>query len=139
MLDLASSPSSAALKLAVNHCAVRAEALLAYRAGEAGEPLSERVHWSGVGNQYDISGRSWIVLSAHHGTPQFSAAVEDLTGWLKTTSMERDPISSKLNYLIDPAKRPPQLQPRDFAIMQSGSSQNEPGADPSLVGPQSSP
>jgi len=139
MLDLASKLSSAVLQVEVKHCAVRTEALLACGPGKPGEPLGARVHWLGTGNQYDILGRSWIVLSAHEGTPQLSTAVEDLHSWSKTVATEMDLIQSKLNYLNDPAKRPLQLQPRDFAIKHSGSSQNQPGADPDLVGPESKP
>jgi len=135
MLDIASSPSSAFLQVEVKHCAVKAEALLACKVGE---PLTARVHWSGTGNQYDIFGRDWIVLSAHQGTPASSIAVNDLNSWLKVAE-ESDPIPAKLNYQTDPAKRSSQLQPRDFAIKNSGSPQNQPGANPDLVGPWSNP
>ncbi len=139
MLDVVGSLSSAVLRVEVKHCAVKAEALLACKAGKAGEALSARVCWSGTGNQYDIFGRSWIVLSAHEGTPEFSTAVDDLNSWLKATGTESKPIQPKLKYQTDPAKRSPQLQPRDFAIKSSESPQNQPGANPDLVGPWSKP
>jgi hypothetical protein len=138
MLDMVSGLSSAVLQVEVKHCAVRAEALWACSAGKANEPLTARVHWSGTGNQYDIFGRDWIVLSAHQGTPAPSIAVNNLNSWLKVAE-ESDPIRAKLDYQTDPAKRSPQLQPRDFAIKNSGSLQNQPGANPDLVGPWSNP
>jgi eukaryotic-like serine/threonine-protein kinase len=136
---MADTLSSAVLQVEVKHCAVRAEALLACRAAKAGEPLRARVHWSGTGNQYDIFGRSWIVFRAQQGSPTFSTAVDDLNSWSKVADTESNPIQSKLNYQIDPAKRSFQLQPRDFAITNSGSPQNQPGANPDLVGPWSNP
>jgi len=139
MLDAVGKPSSAVLQVEVKHCAIRTEALLACRAGNAGEPLSARVRWTGTGNQYDIFGRSWIVLSAHAGTPELSTAVDDLNSWLKAADKESNPIPSKLEYQTDPAKRSLRLQPRDFAIKNSESPQNQPGANPDLVGPWSNP
>ena len=137
MLDLAESPSSVFLQVAVNHCAIKAEALLACKP-KIGEPLTRCIHWSGAGNQYDIFGRDWVVLSAHQGTPASSVAVNDLGSWLKVVE-EREAISAKLTYQIAPAARSVPLTPRDFAIKHSGSRENQPGADPDLVGPSSRP
>ena len=139
MLDVAGCLPSAVLQVEVKRCAVKAEALLACKAGNAGEPLNARVRWSGAGNQYDIFGHSWIVLSAHEGTPELSTAVDDLNSWLKATGTESNPIQPKLTYQTDPAKRSPQLQPRNFAIKSSEPLQNQPGANPDLVGPWSKP
>ncbi len=137
MVDLTNSPSSASLEIAVRHCAIKVEALLASKS-KIGEPLTRRIHWSGTGNQYDIFGRDWVVLSAHQGTPASSVAVNDLSSWLKVAD-ERDASSAKLTYQIDPAVRSIPLTPRDFAIKHSGSRQSQPGADPDLVGPSSNP
>jgi hypothetical protein len=139
MLDMSNMLSSAVLQVEVKHCAIRAEALLACSPIKAGEPLGARFHWSGTGNQYDIFGRSWIVLSAHEGTPELSSAVDDLDSWSKFAGTEGNPIHSKLIYQLDPAKRSLQLQPRNFAIANSGSTRDQPGANPDLVGPWSSP
>jgi hypothetical protein len=138
MLDLASSTSPAFLQVDVKHCAVKAEALLACKAGKPGEPLATRVHWSGTGNQYDILGRDWIVLSPQQGTPASSMAVTDLNSWSKATG-ESNPIPAKLRYQTDPARRSNPLTPRDFAIDHSGSPENQAGAKPEMVGPLSAP
>ncbi len=139
VLDVVGSLSPAVFQVEVKQCAIKAEALLACRAGKAGEDLSARVRWSGTGNQYDILGRSWIVLSAHQGTPELSTAVVDLNSWLDAVGTESKPIKSKLTYQTDPKERSLQLQPRDFAIKNSEPPQNQPGADPDLVGPWSKP
>jgi serine/threonine-protein kinase len=138
MLDLASSTSPASLRVEVKHCAVKAEALLACKAGKPGETLATRVLWSGTGNQYDILGRDWIVLSPHQGTPASSMAVNDLSSWSKVAG-ESNPIQGKLRYQIAPPARSNPLKPHDFAIDHSGSPGNQTGANPDLVGPSSAP
>jgi serine/threonine-protein kinase len=138
VLDLSASPSSAPVRVEVRRCAVKAEALLACKADNPAEPLSTRVLWSGSGNQYDILGRDWIVLSAQQGTPAFSIAVNDLGSWSKVTD-ERGSISAKLAYGVDPAARSNSVKPSDFAISHSGSLEDQAGANPDLVGPSTNP
>ena len=65
LIDLTNNSAPSPVGVEVNHCAVKAKALLACRPGT----LLSQVRWRGMGNQYDISGRVWIVLSASEGTP----------------------------------------------------------------------
>jgi len=135
LLDL-TTPSQV-LKVEVNHCAVRAEALLACKPSTPGEPRTARFSWRGLGNQYDILGNFWIVLSASQGTPDSS--VIDLDSWLHVATNESEPIRAKLKYQTDPAARLNPLRPRDFAIEASGPPATKPGADSGQVGPWSNP
>jgi eukaryotic-like serine/threonine-protein kinase len=133
--DLTSNSSLAALRLQFTHCALRAETVLACRPGK--EPKLQ-VHWSGSGNQYDISGRPWIVLSAKQGTPLMSNAPTDLPGWLEFVLNETNPVRAKLKFRIDPATRSAAADPSEFAVEATPDSGATPGANPSLVGPSSS-
>jgi hypothetical protein len=136
LLDLASSsPALTPLRVEVQHCALRAEALLAWKPNKPGDPLMAQIQWLGKGNQYDVLGRSWIVLSASQGTPAFSITVTDLESWLRVASNESDPIRAKLRFRIDSRARSGPLEPPDFEIEASGSPQTKPGADPEEVGP----
>jgi hypothetical protein len=136
LLDLTGSPPLAPLQIDVKHCAVRADALLAWKPNQPGDPLANQLHWQGAGNQYDILGRSWIVLSASQGTPALSINITDLESWLRVATTDKDAIPTKLEFLTEPSARSDSFQPRDFAIKTSGTPANKPGADPELVGPQ---
>jgi hypothetical protein len=140
LLDLTSCPAPAFLQLDIKHCAVRANSILACKPRKAGESPAEQVHWLGEGNQYNIHGRSWIVLSATEGFPAFSTDVTDLNSWLLRVAVkDSNPIRHKLKYQTDPAARSNPLRPRDFAIEASPQPQAQPGADPDQVGPWNSP
>ena len=136
LIDLTNAHPLSVLNVEVNHCAIKAEALLAYRPSS---PASAQLHWQGVGNQYDILGRVWIVLSAREGTPAMSSAVTDLQSWLQFAAGDRDTIQDKLKFLIDPKARTALDRPGDFRIQTPVGSQALPGADPALVGPWSKP
>jgi len=137
LLDLTGSPLLTPLQIEVNHCAVRADALLAWKPkpNQPSNSLADQVHWLGLGNQYDILGKSWIVLSASQGTPAFSINITDLESWLRVATKDKDSIPTKLEFLTDPAAQSDSFQPRDFAIKASATLQTKPGADPELVGP----
>jgi hypothetical protein len=130
-LDPAEVQSS--LEIEVKHCAVRAEWLLAWKPLKPEDRFengfAKQFHWHGEGNQFEIRGRSWIVLSKE-GTPALSAGVTDLDSWSKFAVRESDPIRTALIYRTDPAARSDPLLPKDFAII----SPNPPGADPKQVG-----
>ena len=121
---------------------MRAESILACKPRKPGESPAEQVHWLGEGNQYDIHdslGPSWIVLSAKEGTQALSVGATDLNSWLRLFPTDKNPIPAKLEYQIDPGSRSNPLRPGDFAIGASGPPESRPGADPSQVGPWSSP
>ena len=136
VIDMTNSPASSPLKVDVNYCTVKAEALLAY---ERDVTPSSPIRWRGVGNQYDILGRVWIVLSASEGTPAFSSAVTDLQSWLRFAPEDSKPIREKISFLTDPEARMKLTQPRDFKIQAPVTPQTRSGADPELVGPWSNP
>ena len=135
LFDLTTSPGPAPIQLVVNHCAFRANTLLALNSNRSGQ---HQFNWVGAGNQYDILGRSWIVHSTQ-GSPALSTDVTDLDSWLKFTDIEKEPIRSKLKYQIDPARRPASLRPHEFTIEAPAPPLSRPGADPVLVGPWSNP
>jgi hypothetical protein len=136
LIDLTSTLAPSICEIEVTGCAVRVDALLACRRDL---PTSVDVRWHGMGNQYDILGQVWIVLSAKEGTPAFSTAVTDLQGWLRFAPDDRNPRPDKLKFLAD-AKPPAELtQPQDFKVLASSTLGSQPGADPKLVGPWSNP
>jgi hypothetical protein len=132
LIDAAKSPASFPLEIEVNRCAVAAKAILACR--PALSPSSQ-IHWRGEGNQYDILGPFWIVLSATEVTPAFSSAVTDLNSWLLFAPGDNRPIPDKLVFLIDPKLRAQSREPRNFAVRAPAAPLRRPGADPELVGP----
>ena len=136
LIDVTNSSAPAPLEVDVNHCAVKAEALLACKRDI--DPTSQ-IRWRGVGNQYDMLGRVWIVLSASEGTPAFSNAATDLQSWSLFAPGDSKPTQEKLEFLTDPMARMSLAQPRDFRIQAPVASQIRPGADPELVGPWSNP
>jgi hypothetical protein len=135
-LDLTSSRGPAPIQLAINQCAFRTNALLAFNSDRPQE--QQQIQWVGAANQYDILGRSWIVHSTE-GSPAFSTDVTDLESWLRFAPAEKKTIRSKLKYQIDPSARSLPPGPRDFAVEAISPSEPCPGADPRLVGPWSKP
>jgi serine/threonine-protein kinase len=136
LLELGNRPPPSPYQVEVKHCAVRADALLAWEPNKPDEILTAQIKWLGEGNQYDIRDRCWIVLSESHGTPTDSTAVTGLDSWSRV-ARENEPIRAKLTYRTDPLARSGQLQPHDLAISHSGPLDHNPGANPELVGPRS--
>jgi hypothetical protein len=138
LLDLTGSTIKSPLPIEVNHCAVRAEALLACKPNQPVNSLANLVLWLGSGNQYDIRGQSWIVLSANsERTPGLSFDIIDLDSWLRVATKDQNVIRTKLEFVSDSAPRSDSFPSRDFAIKASGTlpTQGKAGADPELVGP----
>ena len=75
VIDMAASPGPDRVRIKMNHCLLRANALLAL---DRKRLPNDQVSWQGDANQYDIQGKSWFVLSASEGTPAFSASITDL-------------------------------------------------------------
>jgi eukaryotic-like serine/threonine-protein kinase len=135
LIDLTKNLVPSPVEVEVNNCAVKAEALLACNPGS---PPSSQVRWRGKGNQYEILGRFWIVLSASDGTPAFLDAPTDVTSWLLFAPADNSPSPDKLKFLNNPTARTDSPRPRDFAIQDPIAPQIRAGADPKLVGPWSS-
>ena len=136
LIDVTNSSASSALEVEVNYCAVKAEALLACNRDTT---PSAPIRWRGLGNQYDILGRAWIVPSASEGTPAFSSAATNLQSWLLFAPGDSKPIQEKLKFLTNPMSRMELAQPHEFKIQAPDTPQIRPGADPELVGPWSNP
>ena len=134
LLDFTGNSVPSTLRVDVKHCAIRAESILACKAGT---PPDLQIGWRGEGNQYDVHGRSWIVLNAREGTQAISVGAIDLEGWTRLFTADSKPIRAPLKFLTDPGARPALVQPYDFTVTGSEPSQTKPGADPDLVGPGS--
>jgi serine/threonine-protein kinase len=137
LLELVEGPAAASFFVEVRHCAVRGNALLAWKPRTPGSSLAKKLRWAGLGNQFEILGRSWVVLSASQGTPALSSEVTDLESWARMVGQEIDPFRAKLTYHTDPATRSSSLQPKVFAVEGASHPGAKPGADPELVGPWS--
>ena len=79
LFDLTDSPGPAPVLLEVKQCVLRSNTLLAVNPKR---PPPDQIQWRGELNNYDVSGRSWIVNSASEGTPVLSASATDLQGWV---------------------------------------------------------
>jgi serine/threonine-protein kinase len=132
LLDLVDFSSEDPLKVDVTGCAVLAEALLAWETPKPGTPLTpEALAWMGAGNQYDLRGKSWVVLKPE-GTPELPDGPTDLAAWAKQFK-ESDTLAPPVKFLTDPAALPESPGPRDFTILDTGP--RSVGADPEQVGP----
>ncbi len=109
LLDLTAISEQRPLQIEVKHCVVQADALVACKPNL--DP-GKQIQWDGESNQYDILGRSWIVLSARSGSPALSAAVTDLGTWKQFAAHDRDAIPSKPKFRLDPQQRSESLRPR---------------------------
>jgi serine/threonine protein kinase len=136
LIDLTDSPGSSLVEVEVNYCAVKARAILACKHSI---PPSSQIRWRGKGNQYDILGPTWIVLSASEGTPAFSVAATDLQGWSLFAPGDRDLIQDTLKFQSDFAVRTTLAKPSAYRIEGRIAPQLRPGADPELVGPWGAP
>ncbi len=135
LLDFVPGSVQTGLHVELKHCAVRAEAMLAWKPEKSEDRPASHLHWQGEGNLFDIPGNSWIVLSSSMGTPALSLGATDLESWSKVVGPESHPIEGKVTYRTDPARRTDVLRPLDFAINQTGLLGTSVGADPKQVGP----
>jgi eukaryotic-like serine/threonine-protein kinase len=136
LIDLTASAGSMPLEVDISYCAVKATALLACNP----EPTpSTQVRWQGKGNQYDILGPGWIILSAKEGTPAFLSTVTELQSWSHFAPGDQDLVQDKLRFLSDAAERARSVQPVSYKIQTPAGLQIKPGADPEKVGPWSNP
>jgi serine/threonine protein kinase len=132
LLDLVDFSSEDPLKVDITGCAVLAEALLAWETAKPGTPLTrEALAWTGSGNQFDLRGKSWVVLTSQ-GTPELPDGPTDLDAWAKRFQ-ESDTLVPPVKFLTDPAALPESPGPRDFTVISTGP--RSAGADPEQVGP----
>jgi serine/threonine-protein kinase len=132
MLHLVDFSPQAALHVDVKECAVLADALAAWQTPKPGTPLTtDALDWKGEGNQYDIRGQAWVVLSPA-GTPELPDGPTDLASW-RSKAAEHDPLPPPIKFRVAPDALSESPQPGDFAIIDQDI--RPPGADPKRVGP----
>lgn len=115
------------------HCAVQAEALVAWEPTSREVPLDRQsVQWTGRGNHLNITSPSWVVMSSAM-TPALTKGITDLESWSRIAD-EAAPIRGSIRFATSPASRPAVPRPADFAIEATGP--DRAGADPEQVGPK---
>jgi hypothetical protein len=132
LLHLVDFSPQAPLQVDLRHCAVLVDALLAWQTPGPGTPqVAEALAWKGEGNQYDVHGKSWVVLSSE-GTPELAEGPVDLASW-RSRMTERDPLSPPIRFRTPPESLSQSPEPGDFAVIDP--EVRPPGADPDRVGP----
>ena len=141
LLDLAGFSPLAPVTVNLPSCAVLADALVAWetvtpRAGAPATPPSrDALSWLGQGNEYDIRGKSWLLLAPGGGPlVPLPDGPTDLKAWDHAMGSERDSLPPPLRFATDPSARSEHPVPADFAVADQGTSRPV-GADPAQVGP----
>jgi serine/threonine-protein kinase len=137
LLDLVDFAPDAPLQVAIKECAVWTHALLAWETPSPGTPLTAAaLEWTGDRNQYDIHGKSWVVL-APDGASELPDGPIDLASW-RSKVVEHDAIPPPVKFRRAPESLPESPGPGDFAIIDPANNP-PPGADPARVGPERRP
>jgi serine/threonine-protein kinase len=133
MLDLVGFSADFPCNVQVKECAVLADNVFAWEPAKKGEsPLEpSALHWSGVGNRYDVQSKSWVVLKPD-GSEPLPDGPADLSSWNQRFAdrLEGGPIKFQTATSELPAEN---TAPIDFALTEQGDFKV--GADPDLVGP----
>jgi serine/threonine-protein kinase len=133
LLQLVGFSATSPLHVEAKGCAVRTMTLVGWEPDTSNTPFQpEALHWKGDGNQFDVSGPSWILQSAKALAPR-SSPIVSLDNWSQIAT-ERAPIVGGIEFSIRPEAQATVPQPRDFAIKSSAT--NKAGADPEQVGPE---
>jgi serine/threonine-protein kinase len=136
LLHLADFSPESPLHVDIKECATMADAALAWETPKPGTPLTaEALAWKGEGNQYDIHGTAWVVLSPE-GTPELPDGPADLASW-RSKMNEHDPLPPPIRFRVPPESLSETPQPSDFGLIDQDA--RSPGADPSRVGPSAPP
>jgi serine/threonine-protein kinase len=124
-------------------CAVRSEAMLVWSPEEPvgsskppppAPPGRDALSWTGKHNQYDIRGKSWVLLAATGSpTAPMKDGPTDFESWAKLLGNERETVPPPIRFASDSPGLPEHPAPSDFAITEPGATPI--GADPALVGP----
>jgi serine/threonine-protein kinase len=139
-LDLTEG-ENAPCSVTVDHCAVRADALLAWKPTNPDNPRelpADSLRWNGQNNLYEIHGPNWVWLKPRgERTPAFRVDITSLDEWLKRMTGEESPIRARLDFAKDhnvtPA--PGNWQPKDYTIESNLVGVTQTGANPKAVGP----
>jgi serine/threonine-protein kinase len=134
-VDLAEFSALSPMVVDVKSCAVLADALLAWETPPPGSPFDEKaVAWTGEGNQYDLRGKSWVVLSSRENGKELPGGPTDLVSWTKI-GKETGTLLPPVKLHTDPSALSESPTPADFAVEEQ--STGAAGADPKQVGPES--
>jgi serine/threonine-protein kinase len=132
LLELVDFAPRTSLQVTIKECAVRSQALLGWQTPKPGTPLTtDALDWKGEGNQYDIRGKSWVVVSSD-GASELPDGPIDLASWRQKAD-ERDPVLPPVKFRTSLESLPESPGPDDFAIVDPAV--RPPGADPAQVGP----
>jgi serine/threonine-protein kinase len=132
LLALVDFTPEASLQVAIKESVVLAQALLAWQTPSPGTPLTnDALEWTGEENQYEIRGKSWVVLSSE-GTAALPDGPVDLASW-RSKVTEHDPLPPPVKFRTAAESLPESPGPGDFAIIDPAI--RPPGADPARVGP----
>ena len=134
LIQLAGFSPGSPLQVQAQGCAVQTGALIAWEpATPQGLWNPQTLQWEGEGNQFDITGPSWVV-PAVKGTSTLHLITVNREGWSRIAK-ERVPLSGEIQFLTRPDASPEKPEPEDFAI--KGDGLKKVGADPEQVGPRS--
>ncbi|MHB1559296.1 MAG: serine/threonine-protein kinase [Isosphaeraceae bacterium] len=136
LLAVTGQAGAGPLPVEIKQCAVRADSLLAWSPHNASDPLKVDLLWQGLGNHYQILGRTWLVPSP--SAPTAAPAPPEIpnpAAWGKFVVKESGPIETRILFHTLPDARPNPPRPEDFAIESNEPPAARAGADPSLVGP----
>jgi serine/threonine-protein kinase len=144
-LDFAGFSDLAPARVDLRGCAVLADALVAWETvtptgTPAAPPSRDCLSWLGEGDQFDIRGKSWLLLAPRDAPPEaMPGGPVDLEGWNRAFGTERDPVLPPLRFAADPSAIPEHPTPADFAVATDKGSSRTIGADPAQVGPTALP
>ena len=137
-LDLAEFTTTSPVTINLAFCAVLTDTLVAWESD--GSTLTDALSrsslsWAGRSNQYDIRGKSWVLIGQGKETPAVPMAdgPTDLASWTKSLGDETDPVPPPVRFATDPPALSEHPEPRDFAVPDQAA--DSPGAAPAFVGP----
>ena len=140
LLDLAGFSPHAPVIVDLTACAVQTETLVLCEPDAPPDKESDSLNrqalsWSGKDNQYDILGKSWVILVTKKGLPEtpMPGGPTDLDSWVRLLGNERDPIPPPIRFATDPAALPAHPEPSNFSL--TGQGNRSAGAEASRVGP----
>ena len=147
-LDFSSFSKAAPVQVDLTSCVVLAETLVAWEPDfprgvnpppTATPPDRDALSWVGTGNQYDIRGKAWVMLTPAPGKPvaPMADAPTTLESWTQRLGNETNPVSPPVRFATDASALPAKPSPADYAVQDQRS--NSPGAAPAFVGPGAKP
>ena len=141
VLELAGFSSKSPAKVDLTACTVLTDALLRWDADGTPAPAPpdrNALSWAGLSNQYEVRGKSWVVMATDRnapGTPLVEGPT-DFDSWKTLLGNETTPVAPPVRFATDFSSIPEHPEPRDFAVPDQKA--DSPGAAPTFVGPGAS-